>query len=334
MRRIVVAGTEPTGRGGVATSLSGLLAELAEQGQLAAFLCTHRSHPKARFTPLARALRALPSTLPKRDSILFAHTGGPLCVARTSVVASRARSLGAHVVIQLHSAAIDPWLTGARRHALKRLLAPAHRLIAGTEHYAERYRQAGLGDVYVLAPSLPPDAQAAATSPIQPVSAGHSLHLACLSRLADNKGLDLLIRAMVHLPNDRLTIAGKGPREGRLVELATHLGVTERVEFLGWVDDRNAFFRGIDVYIAPSSHDTYGLTPLEAMARGIPAITMATPVTAEVVGPAAMRVLATANSIAASVNTLRSTRSAQMRPSQDWVRRRLQQRDVLGTLVG
>ena len=334
MSRIVVAGTDPNGRGGVATSLTGLLAELDDQGQLAGFLCTHRSHPRARFAPVAHALKALPQVLPERDPILFAHTGGPLCVTRTAALASRARSLGAHVVIQLHSAGIDPWLTGPRRHLLKRLVAPAHRLIAGTEHYAERYRQAGLGEVHVLAPSLPPDAVAAALAPIQAVSKRDSLTLACLSRLADNKGLDLLIRAMVHLPNDRLIIGGKGPNEDRLMELAEHLRVADRVDFLGWVEDRGAFFQGVDLYIAPSSHDTYGLTPLEAMARGIPAITIATPVTAEVVGSAAMRIQATATSIAASVNVLRSARRVRAPASQAWVRHQLGQRDVLATLIG
>ena len=333
MSRIVVAGTDPSGRGGVATSLTGLLAELDEQGQLAGFLCTHRSHPRARFTPLAHALRALPHTLPSRHPILFAHTGGPLCVARTSALAARARSLGAHVVIQLHSAAIDGWLTGPRRHLLAKMLAPAHRLIAGTEHYAERYRQAGLGDVHVLAPSLPPDARTAAVAPFQPVSAQDALHIACLSRLADNKGLDRLIRAMVNLPKDRLSIGGLGPSESRLKALAEEVGVADRVHFLGWIDDRSAFFQGVDLYIAPSSHDTYGLTPLEAMARGIPAITMATPVTAEVVGQAALRIPATANSITASVNTLRLAREQRAGPSQAWVRQQLQQRDVLAVLV-
>jgi glycosyltransferase involved in cell wall biosynthesis len=334
MSRIVVAGTDPTGRGGVATSLSGLLAELEEQDELAGFLCTHRSYPRARFTPLAQALLALPSALPTRDPILFAHTGGPLCVARTSALAARARTLGAHVVIQLHSAAIDPWLTGPRRHILKRLLSPAHRLIAGTEHYAERYQQAGLRDVHVLAPSLPPDARTAAEAPIQAASSQDSLHLACLSRLADNKGLDLLIRAMVHLPNDRLTLGGDGPSHRRLVALAQQLGVGERVNFAGWVEDRSAFFHGVDLYIAPSSHDTYGLAPLEAMARGIPAITIDTPVTMEVVGSAAMRIDATANHISDSVNTLRSTRGSRARASQAWVRQKLEQRHVLAALVG
>jgi glycosyltransferase involved in cell wall biosynthesis len=152
--------------------------------------------------------------------------------------------------------------------------------------------------------------------------------------LAENKGLDVLIAAMAHLPNDRLTLGGTGPSEARLMALAQSLGVAERVDFLGWVEDRNTFFQGVDLFVAPSSQDTYGLTPLEAMARGIPAITMATPVTEEVVGPAAMRIVATASSIAASVNTLRSTRGGRAAASQAWVHQHLQQRDVLGALVG
>lgn len=54
-----------------------------------------------------------------------------------------------------------------------------------------------------------------------------------VGRLADKKGIDLLIRALEQLPNATLTIVGDGPEGQLLRDLADKLGVSSRTTFLG-----------------------------------------------------------------------------------------------------
>lgn len=100
------------------------------------------------------------------------------------------------------------------------------------------------------------------------------------ARLAPNKGIEYLIRAVAALHNEGedliLRIAGEGPLKQNLLELASSLGVTPYVQFLGLVNDMPAFYRGLDVFVLPSLGEGLPLTVLEAMATGLPVI--ATPV--------------------------------------------------------
>ena len=97
-------------------------------------------------------------------------------------------------------------------------------------------------------------------------------------RLDRLKRFDLLIRALPHTETPvRCRIAGDGPERQTLEELAGKLGVRERVELLGWVeDDRMAdlFAGSLAVFYAPYDED-YGYVTVEAFKSGKPVITAA-----------------------------------------------------------
>jgi glycosyltransferase involved in cell wall biosynthesis len=89
------------------------------------------------------------------------------------------------------------------------------------------------------------------------------------------KGYDLAIRALAHAlgASDgwEYTIAGSGPDQGALEELATSLGVGANVRFLGWVEpsDLKDELSKSHAFIHPSPrHDPYPNAVLEAMAAG------------------------------------------------------------------
>jgi len=67
-----------------------------------------------------------------------------------------------------------------------------------------------------------------------------SPRLLCLGRLAPEKGFDLALAAfagILHLfPQARLVIAGDGAARGELEQQAAKQGITDSVEFTGWVD--------------------------------------------------------------------------------------------------
>jgi glycosyltransferase involved in cell wall biosynthesis len=99
-----------------------------------------------------------------------------------------------------------------------------------------------------------------------------------IGRLDVMKRCDLLIRALAHTETAvRCRIAGTGPEREALAELAARLGVAERVELLGWVDEPAAaeLYAGAGcVFYAPYDED-YGYVTIEAFKSGKPVVTTA-----------------------------------------------------------
>ncbi|MFC5039689.1 glycosyltransferase family 4 protein [Ornithinimicrobium kibberense] len=94
-------------------------------------------------------------------------------------------------------------------------------------------------------------------------------------RLEDNKGFDLLIRAVPLLPaRTVLTIVGDGSRRQALVELARQLDVADRIHLVGarGPDEVMEAMEDADVVVVPSRKEAFGLVVLEAWAAGTPVV--------------------------------------------------------------
>ena len=106
-----------------------------------------------------------------------------------------------------------------------------------------------------------------------------SLRILCVGRLVGWKGIHLAVEAAA-AAHDRgvplsLTILGRGPQAGRLLELAYGLGLGQRLTIipaLPTLDDVAALYREHDLLIFPSLHDSGGMAVVEAMAAGIPVV--------------------------------------------------------------
>jgi glycosyltransferase involved in cell wall biosynthesis len=97
--------------------------------------------------------------------------------------------------------------------------------------------------------------------------------IGCIARLTQDKGVDILIRVIEHIPNARLTIIGSGNEEDNLRELISDLGLDDRVSIEERSDDLGVFYQSIDLLVLPSrEHDPYGLVAAEAMALGTPVL--------------------------------------------------------------
>ncbi len=116
-------------------------------------------------------------------------------------------------------------------------------------------------------------AQPAARRPLYTPAAA-SVVLA-LGRLHPNKGFDVLIHALAHLPEAYLWIAGEGPERRALEKLAARLAVKPRVRFLGWRDDVPSLLAASDVFVCPSRHEPLGNVVLEAWAQAVPVVAAA-----------------------------------------------------------
>jgi glycosyltransferase involved in cell wall biosynthesis len=96
-----------------------------------------------------------------------------------------------------------------------------------------------------------------------------------LSRLHPKKALDVLIDAFLALNKDpwRLVIAGDGPAD-YVSFLKQKARNSEKITFAGWVEgeQKDALFRNASLFALPSRQENFGLSVLEAMARGVPAL--------------------------------------------------------------
>ncbi len=95
--------------------------------------------------------------------------------------------------------------------------------------------------------------------------------LAAYGRFSQQKGFDILLRAMQLVPSHevQLLLGGYGSDEAMLRQLAQG---TENIRFVGKIDDVPAFLATCDVVLIPSRWEPWGNVCLEAKAAGKPVI--------------------------------------------------------------
>ncbi len=157
----------------------------------------------------------------------------------------------------------------------------ANAIEIGTFHtptLQKRYNDFGLHPHYQLVnPDLAGIDAKGATRP--PEAFNHTpLRLAAAGRLIPTKGFDLLIKAFSLVPHRErftITIAGKGPDEARLRQLAEKWGVVKEIKFIGWLthDKLFPFFESSDVFIMPRWRpELSSVVLMEAMSHGLVAV--------------------------------------------------------------
>ncbi len=111
-----------------------------------------------------------------------------------------------------------------------------------------------------------------------------------LGRIEWYKGLDPLLRSIRILasrfPDVRLDVAGVGPAQPGMAELARELGISDRVVFRGQVrgEEKERWFQGIHVLAFPSTwFENLAFSAQESLARGRPAVGSAIGGNAEIV---------------------------------------------------
>jgi glycosyltransferase involved in cell wall biosynthesis len=95
-----------------------------------------------------------------------------------------------------------------------------------------------------------------------------------VGRLVPWKGLEALIKTMLHFPQTRLVVIGEGALKSNLKELVQRLNVADQVLFMGSLPQKQVFacLKQADVFILNSSYEGLPHVVLEAMTAGIPVI--------------------------------------------------------------
>ena len=134
----------------------------------------------------------------------------------------------------------------------------------------------------------------------------------CVSRLAKEKNLELLLEALALTgdPNLKLAIAGDGPDREELEAKAAECGVADRVTFLGIVarEQLPDLYASAEAFVMPSTSETQGLVQAEALAAGAHVIVADAPQNREVVGSAGLAIEANAPSFARAMAAVPAVR--------------------------
>jgi glycosyltransferase involved in cell wall biosynthesis len=100
--------------------------------------------------------------------------------------------------------------------------------------------------------------------------------IGAMGRFVPKKGFDIFIAALGRLRSQgvpfRAILAGDGPERAALEQLAARHGLAEALAFPGWVQDKQTFFAGVDVFCLPSHHEPFGIVLIEAMAQAMPIV--------------------------------------------------------------
>jgi glycosyltransferase involved in cell wall biosynthesis len=94
-----------------------------------------------------------------------------------------------------------------------------------------------------------------------------------LASLTEHKGIPTLLNAVSRIPGSMLLIAGEGPLKKDLEEISGQLSISDRVRFLGFVQDTTTLLAAADVVVLASwPREGLSLALIEAHRAGRPCV--------------------------------------------------------------
>jgi glycosyltransferase involved in cell wall biosynthesis len=163
-------------------------------------------------------------------------------------------------------------------HWLERyVLSRVDYAIVGNQESCQVWRAKGYHGPMAVIPQfgVDPEVFQPATKP-----AGRGFIVGYVGRLAEEKGVDLLLDALDGLDGTwRAYVLGSGPASDALHVRARRLGLANRVSFDPWIPSSQmpAYYRQLDALVLPSRtrpnwKEQFGRVLVEAMACGVPVI--------------------------------------------------------------
>ncbi|MFL9453523.1 MULTISPECIES: glycosyltransferase [Nostocales] len=101
---------------------------------------------------------------------------------------------------------------------------------------------------------------------------GQKIVIGCTGRLDAMKGHDILLRAIAQIEGVRVVILGEGGQRTDLEKLAVDLGISDRVDLPGWVDNPRDWLLQFDIFAMPSRSEGFPLAIVEAMLAALPVV--------------------------------------------------------------
>jgi glycosyltransferase involved in cell wall biosynthesis len=206
------------------------------------------------------------------------------------------------------------WREGLRRRWVTRAAARRASAVVTSSEFSKSEIRHYLGvpaDRIVLAPpGAPPEASPSQAAP-PPV-------VLYVGSLFNRRHLPEMIEAFAQVrarrPDVRFVLVGDNRTNPRLdpLEIARRAGLAGAVEWRAYVDDRelDRLYRSAGAFLFLSDYEGFAMTPLEALARGVPGVLQDTPVSREVYGEGAMLVPPEPRAVAEAIDRLLSDPAA------------------------
>ena len=228
-----------------------------------------------RLVHVARATWVLRRWLQKNPvDLIHAHESAPALVAKLARI-----GLNIPLAVTYHGSAPER-IAGFGRVAAKcdLVITPSNRSaedlasIGGVPR--DRLRVIGLG----VNPAPPDPADEIAALRKELLGDGKRL-IITIARLCRQKGIDILIDCVAKIimthPNFRFVVAGDGPDEAMLMDLARRKNVQDNLRFLGRVGRPHLYLRASDLFLLTSRWEALPFTIVEAFQAGVPAVATA-----------------------------------------------------------
>ena len=279
IRRIVMLGTSPQTRGGIAAVIAAYRAAGLFERWPVEYVATHceGSWPR-KLLAAARALRRFAALLAAEPgTVVHVHCASRASFWRKCVFMAIAHAARRPVILHLHGGGFARFYEREcgllRRRIARFFLERAACVIAVSERWRAWLAQVGAVRQVVCIPNP------VRIGPVPPPG-GRRNAVLFLGRLTREKGVDELLQAFAglraQLPEVELVCAGAGELEAAQ-QLAARLGVEESVRFPGWIgpEERQAWLRRAAVLALPSHAEGSPMCLLEAMAAGVPVVATA-----------------------------------------------------------
>ncbi|MEO0550753.1 MAG: glycosyltransferase family 4 protein [Pseudomonadota bacterium] len=200
-----------------------------------------------------------------------------------------ARVSGAKLLSQLHGTEVWKAVDGRHLNPMQR----SDMVLCVSHHTREKFHELldadeTVPDTQILANTVRPDFKPARREPVrEKYGLDDAYAILTVGRLDARKGFDgrpgykghdRIISTLPDLlkinPNTVYMIAGDGDDRERLEALCKQLNVSDKVRFLGQVDEPTLadLYQACDLFAMPSAGEGFGIVYLEAMASGLPAI--------------------------------------------------------------
>lgn len=278
---IVMVGTSPVGRGGIASVVQGYeAAGLLAKWQVR-YLTTHiqKSGLSKLWTALSAIGQLLGLLLARRVALVHVHMSTGASTWRKSIFIVSSLAFQVPCLIHMHGGDYVQFFNNhcnrTKQRFIRWLLTQAKAVIVLSPGWR--------ADIGAIAPdakttviynsvALPRFEQA------RPIGrAGGTCSILFLGRISEAKGAFDLIRAAALVQGDfKLTLCGPGDIE-RATELVTELKLNSKVEFAGWVAGaaKDQLLANANIFVLPSHYEGVPMAILEAMAWALPIVATA-----------------------------------------------------------
>lgn len=201
---------------------------------------------------MQKALKAILTEFPDIDAICM------LSLTEKILLTPYAIQQGVRVLWIEHDT-VGRWLT--KNPSLPTLIKMSTNVttVCVSDLSADIFRNLGYKNVVAI-----PNGVSFPSDDFTPHTFDETLRIGCIARLSEEKGVDILERAVRSLDNVTALIVGKGN---------VHIPTSPRVAVQSDIPDVNDVYSHIDVLVLPSRReDPFGLVVAEAMMRGIAVI--------------------------------------------------------------